>query len=88
MGNLTMYLGERRKVTLAVTIGSAPDFTIISPTWELTGNQESLAGSCAVDGHNLSMEIEPSAAGYYTLTVSFGVATEKIKRKLQVLVME
>lgn len=86
---LSINLGERRRLVLSVSIERTQEFTISNPTYKLTGQGETVEGACELSGHDLVLYINPNYAGWYILTVSFDLATgERIVRKVKILVSE
>lgn len=86
---LSINLGERRRLVLSVSIEGAKEFTISNPTYKLTGQGETVEDVCEVSGHDLVVYINPSYVGWYMLTVMFDLATgERIVRKVRILVSE
>jgi hypothetical protein len=84
---ISIILGERRRLVLSVSVGGASDFTISNPRYKFTGQGETVEGSCELSEHDLIAYIEPIHAGLYFLTVEFDLATgEHIVRKVKITV--
>lgn len=82
-----MIAGERRRVTVKVTVDGDSDFTIRNPSWKLLKDSESVdAGTPNLSGTKLTCMLEPPEAGGYTLEFSFEISGERIIRRIQVYV--
>ncbi len=81
-----MLLGERRRLTLQVTIRDSDAFTIRDGTWRLEGGGTSEEGVAEIVDHDLRVEVEPKTTGLYQLTVTFSVGTEVIKKRVSIQV--
>lgn len=81
-----MLLGERRRLTLQVTIRDSDAFTIRDTTWLLEGGGTSEEGAAEIVDHDLRVEVEPKTPGLYQLTVTFSVGTEVIKKRVSIQV--
>lgn len=89
MNELNMLLGERRRVTVAITVVGESRFTIREPAWALRRSGRTVAsGTPAVNGTSLICTIEPEQAGGYTLEFTFEIAGERLKKRLPVFVEE
>lgn len=81
MSKLSMYVGERRKVIISVTIKDVDDFYIENARYELLlANRVVDEGTLLVDGHEMSLMVAPTETGVYTLVAYFSVANEDIIR--------
>lgn len=87
---LTLLLGERRRLTTRVTIGGATEFVLRDAAYVLAdeGGRTVEAGAAEIHGHDIVLYLEPARAGYYRLTITFGVGGEVVKRRLAVMVEE
>lgn len=81
MAKLSMYVGERRKVTLCVTIKDVDDFYIENARYELLlANRVVDEGTLLVNEHEMSLMVAPTETGVYTLVAYFSIANEDIIR--------
>ena len=81
MAKLSMYVGERRKVTMCVTIKDVDDFYIENARYELLlANRVVDEGTLLVNEHEMSLMVAPTETGVYTLVVYFSIANEDIIR--------
>lgn len=84
---IRMLLGERRRLTLVVTIGESSEFEISNATYLLQrGETEMENGAAVVDGHDIYVYLEPKEAGCFRLTVTFSVGGEIIKKRVLIRV--
>ena len=81
-----MLLGERRRLTLQVTIRDSDVFTIRDATWLLECGGTSEEGAAEIVDHDLRVEVEPKTPGLYQLTVTFSVGNEIIKKRVSIQV--
>ena len=81
-----MLLGERRRLTLQVTIRDSDAFIIRDATWLLEGGGTSEEGAAEIVDHDLRVEVEPKTPGLYQLTVTFSVGNEIIKKRVSIQV--
>lgn len=82
MANLSMFVGEQRKVVISVTIKGVDDFYIENAKYELLLANETVdEGTLLVNEHEMSLMIAPTEAGVYTLVAYFSIANEDIIRK-------
>lgn len=82
MANLSMFVGEQRKVVISVTIKGVDDFYIENAKYELLLANETVdEGTLLVNEHEMSLMIAPTEAGVYTLVIYFSIANEDIIRK-------
>ena len=76
-----MQLGERRLLTLAVTIDGSDNFELREADYCLTLDGEEVdRGTPMISGHEMTLYLEPTTAGRYRLKVKFGVGSERIVR--------
>lgn len=81
MAKLSMYVGERRKVTMRVTIKDVDDFYIENARYELLlANRVVDEGTLLVNEHEMSLMVAPTETGVYTLVAYFSIANEDIIR--------
>lgn len=81
MAKLSMYVGERRKVTIRVTIKDVDDFYIENARYELLlANRVVDEGTLLVNEHEMSLMVAPTETGVYTLVAYFSIANEDIIR--------
>lgn len=81
MAKLSMYVGERRKVTIYVTIKDVDDFYIENARYELLlANRVVDEGTLLVNEHEMSLMVAPTETGVYTLVAYFSIANEDIIR--------
>lgn len=81
MSKLSMFVGERRKVVITVTIKDVDDFYIENARYELLlANKVVDEGTLLVNEHEMSLMVAPTEAGVYTLVAYFSVANEDIIR--------
>lgn len=86
---LEMILGEIRDVVFTVTAKNGGTFTIYNPTYNLTTKDTVEAtGVPTLDGHTLTVTVEPKKSGPYLLTVRFEVGGETIINKQNIMVKE
>lgn len=86
---LSMNLGERRVITVAITACDGESFTIVNPTYVLLFQKKTVdSGVPLLDEHEMTITIEPKSAGSYTLEIKFEVASEIIVRKQIISVIE
>lgn len=81
-----MLLGERRRLTVHVTMRDSDAFTIRDAAWLLEGGGTSEKGTAEIVEHDLRVEVEPKTTGLYQLTVTFAVGTEIIKKRVSIQV--
>ena len=82
MANLSMFVGEQRKVVISVTIKGVDDFYIENAKYELLLDNETVdEATLLVNEHEMSLMIAPTEAGVYTLVAYFSIANEDIIRK-------
>lgn len=87
MDTIHMITGERRRVTVRITVDGNSDFTIRNPTWELRKNSGQVGkGTPTMSGTELTCMLEPPEAGGYTLEFTFEIGGERIIRRVQVYV--
>lgn len=81
MAKLSMYVGERRKVIICVTIKDVDDFYIENARYELLlANRVVDEGTLLVNEHEMSLMVAPTETGVYTLVAYFSIANEDIIR--------
>lgn len=81
MAKLSMYVGERRKVIIYVTIKDVDDFYIENARYELLlANRVVDEGTLLVNEHEMSLMVVPTETGVYTLVAYFSIANEDIIR--------
>ena len=77
MAKLSMYVGERRKVRIYVTIKDVDDFYIENARYELLlSNRVVDEGTLLVNEHEMSLMVAPTETGVYTLVAYFSIANE------------
>lgn len=82
MAELSLYVGERRKVTIVVTIKDVDEFFIENAKYKLLLANETVdEGALLVKEHEMSLMVAPAEAGVYTLVAYFSIANEDIIRK-------
>lgn len=88
MNNLSMYLGEYRR--LAVTLSSKPrsEFTIRKASYTLAFGQEIVdSGDCAIDNKTLLLHLDPKSVGFHVLEFTIYIADEIIKKRVNIQVL-
>nr|DAZ57965.1 MAG TPA: hypothetical protein [Caudoviricetes sp.] len=86
---LNMNLGERRVITVEITACDGGSFDIANPTYALIFKKEMVdSGVPLLEGHEMTVTVEPKIAGSYTLELKFEVASEIIVRKQIISVIE
>lgn len=92
MDERTIYLGERRRVTLDAWLITGEECSVESPTYTITcGEAEVGSGALAVEtinGHQLlSMFFEPTQAKPHVIAFQFGYGNDLVVRKLKIDVL-
>lgn len=81
MANLSMFVGEQRKVVISVTIKDTNDFYIENARYELLLTNKIVdEGTLLVNEHEMSLMVAPAEPGVYTLVAYFSIANEDIIR--------
>ena len=87
MQQLTMNLGEKRRVSFRITSSLGENFVICDPTYKLQRDcivEDS--GVPEVNGHVLYLFVEPQKMGTYIIECSFWIGGEHLIRKVSLSV--
>ncbi len=84
---LELFKGERRVVSVEFSTCDDAPFTIRNASYKLLYDDETESGGePIIEGHKLTMTLEPQKVGRYVLWCQIEVANELIIRRLPVFV--
>ena len=89
MNNLSMYLGEYRRLAVSLSSKDRSEFVVHKATYTLTfGHEIVSSGDCAIDGKTLLLHLDPKSAGFHVLEFTIYIADEIIIKRVNIQVLE
>ena len=86
---ITIFKGERRVVAVEFSTCDDAEFTIRNASYKLCYDDEvEASGEPVVEGHKLTMVIEPLKTVHYSLQCEVNIADEKVIRRVPVIVRD
>ena len=82
---ITIFKGERRVVAVEFSTCDDAEFTIRNASYN---DEVEVSGEPVIEGHKLTMVIEPLKTGHYSLQCEVNIADEKVIRRVPVIVRD